>query len=150
MSSIVLMPCENEVKTAKFMVNIDLRINIFQAYELLKAGSDLFESDWLARYGLILTNEFQARGKKLIIAKRSFMDYLSVGDSKPPRWMKRYAQAHRVHLVTLGWIRYLVDRGFTQDVAIESIQDSRFKELDGEPRDYAEHNITPRIMELHP
>jgi hypothetical protein len=77
----------------------------------------------LAAYGLILLNEYKARGFDLNIKYLKFyMKHVRGVTDMLPEWIPQYVEAHKRFLCCVGWVRYLKGRGFS---------DSNCKELTG-------------------
>ena len=106
------MPMETERKSASWLDDLDLSYQIREAHDLLQEVTD----PWLAKYGLILQAEFRARGYKVACDPRALMDHLGRCEPTKPRWIRAFHSAHRGHFVTLGWIRYLTERGADKKV----------------------------------
>jgi hypothetical protein len=144
------MPQENEVKTAKWLDDQDLRLQINEAWKLIHDVPPWLDQPWLARYGLILQKEYRGRGYK---TEHKFLRFLT-GDPIQPRWFRKFRVAHQGHLVTLGWLRYLGKEAFDllgQEPLLERFKDfERFKIQDSEIRAYSSCSVLPGIYKLHP
>jgi len=144
----MIIPFETDRKAAEALESSELESNIKECW----LGNELFETNWLAKYGIICGTVMLSRGLKPPIEPSKFMPLLR-GVPERPRWVSKYLGKHRAYLVLLGWVRHLGPE--SMDLVREAKSPLELLEkFEGFPipgvRQYAEFEELPAAYRLYP